>query len=269
MNMKKIVAILMLTACLGMTYAQEEESHIVPMSFDTVGADTTRAIKIIDSYLEKIDFSQANNDSVLCVVSYVVDRSHPHDTMTVYRWYMRPYYNRIEIWQGGKIEGGYYSDGVKLFRKFHTGRREWADLTPDSYFNLVLPFDIRGALYNWRSKGGEVFYAGEVKFQGAPVERVFVTMPQTFDRYYYFEKSTGMLGLVVEEEHIYGDREPAKNAVRVDWRAWHEFTPFHGFYLPKEESYQVGGEQIVILNHSYHYEAPQTKLFTEDFIQHQ
>ena len=99
MNMKKIVAILMLTACLGMAYAQEEESHIVPMSFDTVGADTTRAIKIIDSYLEKIDFSQANNDSVLCVVSYVVDRSHPHDTMTVYRWYMRPYYNRIEIWK--------------------------------------------------------------------------------------------------------------------------------------------------------------------------
>lgn len=268
MTMKKIVAILMLTACLGMAYAQEEESRVVPMSFDTAGADTTRAIKIIDGYLEKIDFGQAPNDSVMCVVSYVMDRSHLRDTITIYRWYMKPYYNRIEIWQDGKIQGGYYSDGLKLFRKFHTGRREWVDLTPDSYYDVTMPYDIRGALYNWRSKGGEVFYAGEVTFQGVPVDRVFVTMPQTFDRYYYFEQSTGMLGLVVEEEHIYGDRKPTKNAVRVDWRAWHEFTPFNGFYLPKEESYQVGGEQIVIMNHSYHYEAPQPKLFTEDFIQH-
>ena len=266
--MNKIAFILMLTACLGMAYAQEKESHAAPISFDTVGADTTRAIKIIDQYLKKVDFSQANTDSMMCVVSYVVDRSHPQDTITVYRWYMVPYYNRIEVWQNGKIEGGFYSDGLKLFRKFHTGRREWVDLTPDSYFNLVLPYDIRGALYNWRSKGAEVYYAGEVTFKGTTVDRVFVTMPQSFDRYYYFQQNTGLLGLVVEDEHIYGDREPSKNAVRVDWRAWHEFTPFNGFYLPKEESYQVDGSQIVILNHSYHYEAPQKKLFTEDYIRH-
>ena len=248
-----------------MAHAQEEESHIVPMSFDTVGADSVRAIKIIDQYIKKIDFSQATNDSVLCVVSYVVDRSHPKDTITIYRWYMSPRYNRTEIWQGGMMQDGYYSDGVKLFRKFHTGRREWANLTPDSYYDVTMPLDIRGALYNWRSKGAEVYYAGEVNYQGTTVDRLFVTMPQTFDRYYYFEQNTGLLGLVVEEEHIYGDREPAHNATRVDWHAWHEFTPVNGFYLPKEESYQVGESQIVIMTHSYHFEAPQKDLFTKDF----
>ena len=238
---------------------------IVPMSFDTVGADTAKAIEIVDRYINRIDFSRLHNDSVLCVVTYVTDRSHPHDTMTIYRWYMAPRYNRTEIWQDGQLQDGYHSDGVKLFRKFHTGRREWANLTPESYFETTIPLDIRGALYDWRSKGAEIFYAGEAKYQGATVDRVFVTAPTTFDRYYYFERGSGLLGFVVEEGHIYGDREPAYNAVRIDWRAWHEFVPVGGVYLPREESYQVDGQQIVIMRHSYHYEAHNEKLFTEDF----
>ena len=264
--MKKILIPILLTVCIGMVHAQERRP-IVPISFDTIGADTARAIAIVDNYLSKIDFGQSHNDSVLAVVTHVVDRSHPYDTITIYRWYMSPRYNRTEIWQGGQLQDAYHSDGVKLFRKFHTGRREWANLTPDSYFNVSQPLDIRGALYGWRAKGAELYYAGEVLFQGKKVDRVFATMPEVFDRYYYFERETGMLGLVVEEEHIYGDREPAINSVRVDWRAWHEFVPINGYFLPKEESYQVGESQIVILKHSYHFEAPDIKLFTEDFYQ--
>ena len=265
--MKKIASLMLLMACLGMSQAQKKESRVVPISFDTVGADTATAIAIIDRYLKKIDFSQTRTDSILCVVTYVTDRDHPLDTITIYRWYMQPQYNRTEIWQDGKIMDGYYSDGVKLFRKFHGGRREWANLTPESYYENTLPLDIRGALYNWRTKGAEVYYAGEVNFQGHMVDRVFVTSPSTFDRYYYFEKESGMLGLLVEEEHIYGDQEPARNAMRVDWRAWHEFVPVKEYYLPREESYQYNEQQIVILRHSYHYEAPNQKLFTEDFHQ--
>jgi hypothetical protein len=250
---------------MGMARAQSNDENIVPMSFDTVGADTARAAAIIDRYIKMLDFSQLHDDSVLCVKTYVIDRSHPFDTITIKRWYMRPRYNRTEIWQGGRMEDGYHSDGVKLFRKFHTGRREWANLTPDSYYEVSLPLDIRGALYDWRTKGGEAFYAGEMVYKGVKVDRVFVTMPELFDRYYFFEHETGLLGFLVEEPHIYGDREPARNAVRVDWKAWHEFVPVKGLLLPKEESYQVGGDQIVILYHSYHFEAPQKTMFTEDF----
>ena len=264
--MKKILLATLLTICVGIVRAQEEPA-IVPISFDTVGADTARAIAIVDNYLRKIDFEKSHNDSVLAVVTHVIDRSHPYDTITIYRWYMSPRYNRTEIWQDGKLQDAYHSDGVKLFRKFHTVRREWANLTPDSYFQVSQPLDIRGALYGWRAKGAEIYYAGEVLFQGKKVDRVFATMPEVFDRYYYFERETGMLGLLVEEGHIYGDREPAKNAVRVDWHAWHEFVPVGEHFLPGEESYQVGESQIVILKHSYHYEAPNVKLFTEDFNQ--
>ena len=256
--------LLLLATCACRVFAQTPENSGVPMSFDTVGADTARAIAIVDKYLKKIDFDRFRTDSVLCVVSKIVDRSSPKDTMIIYRWYMQPRYNRIEIWQNGRIEDAYHSDGLKLFRKFHRGRREWANLTPDSYYNTTLPLDIRGALHNWRSKGAEIFYAGELQFKGQTVDRVFVTQPEIFDRYYYFERSTGMLGLVMEDEHIYGDRMRGLNAVKVDWRAWEEFVPVHEFYLPSKESYQMG-EQMVILYHEYHYEAPQMKLFTEDF----
>ena len=262
--MKKTTLLLLLAACACMTFAQTPEKSDVPISFDTVGADTSRAIAIVDNYLKKVDFSQSRTDSVLCVVSYVVDRSHPHDTMTIYRWYMQPRYNRIEIWQNGRMENAFHSDGVKLFRKFHTGRREWADLTPDSYYNTTIPLDIRGALYDWRSKGAEMYYAGEAQFKGQTVDRVFVTQPEIFDRYYFFERSTGMLGMVLEDEHIFGDRMRGRNAVKVDWRAWEEFVPFHEFYLPRQESYQMES-QVVVIQHNYHYEAPQLKLFTEDF----
>lgn len=262
--MKKITLILLFTACLCGTHAQVEPDPPAPISFDTVGADTARGIAVVERYLSMIDFSQYRTDSVLCVVTHVIDRSNPHDTMTVYRWYMAPRYNRIEIWQNGRIEDGYHSDGVKLFRKFHTMRREWANLTPDSYHNISQSFDIRGALYDWRTKGAEIYYAGEVTYEGQTLDRVFVTSPKIFDRYYYFERGSGMLGLVVEDEHIYGDAQKALNSVRADWRAWHGFVPIKGFYLPSEESYQTG-QQVVILHHSYHYEAPQTKLFTEDF----
>ena len=265
--MKKIMIALVATMWLGTVWAQQEEEPTAPMTFDTVGADTTRAIAVIDRYIGMVDFSQRKTDSVFCVVSYAIDRSHPNDTITIYRWYMSPFYNRIEIWQGGKMQDGFHSDGVKLFRKFHTGRREWATLTPESYYRITLPLDIRGALYNWRKKGGEVFYAGEVTYQGKKLDRVFVTMPNTFDRYYYFERETGVLGLLVEDEHIFGDGKKAHNAVRVDWKAWHEFVPFGGFFMPKEESYQVDNNQVVILHHAYHYEAPNLKLFTEDYTQ--
>ena len=263
--MKKIAFTLVLAMCMSTAFAQKPQTKMDPISFDTVGADTTRAIAVIDRYIKMVDFTKSTYDSLLCVVTYAIDRSHPNDTITIYRWYKAPNYTRVEIWQGGQLQDGYYSDGVKLFRKFHVGRREWTNITSDSYFQIIMPLDIRGALYNWRKKGAEVFYAGEVNYEGKVLDRLFVTMPNTFDRYYYFERETGLQGFLVEENHIYGDLEASEKSVRVDWHAWHEFVPIKGFLLPREESYQVGNSQIVFQTHQYHYEALQPKLFTEDF----
>lgn len=264
--MKKILSILALVTLIlgGRVQAQEPAEGSTAV---LVPVDTTRAIKIIDNYLGMLDFSKKRGDSIMYVVTKVVEYAHQDDTMYIYRWYQNPRKIRIEIWSGGQIVDGYLGDAVGTFRKFNTKYREWADVTSDSFFDVTMPFDIRGALYDWRSKGAEVSYAGEFNFQGHPVDRIFVASPRAFDRYYYFEKETGLLCFVTEEEHMFGDGEPVKNAQRVDWRAWNEFTPFRGFLMPTIESYQAE-DMLVVMYHSYQYLAPNADVFSENYIKH-
>lgn len=264
--MKKILSILALLAVVAVGRAQAQEPA-ESTSATAAPADTARAIKIIDSYLSRLDFGKKPGDSILYVVSKVVEYSHQDDTMYIYRWYQNPRNIRIEIWSGGQIVDGYLSDATSIFRKFNTKYREWADVTPNSFFDITLPFDIRGALYDWRNKGSEVSYVGEYNFEGHPVDRIFVATPRNFDRYYYFEKESGLLCFVTEEEHMYGDAKATKNAQRVDWRAWNEFTPFRGFLMPTVESYQAEGI-LVMMSHTYKYLAPNSDVFTENYIKH-
>ncbi len=228
-------------------------------------SDTAKAASIIDNYISFIDFEPILKDSILSVVSYVIDREHPQDTMTIYHWYGKGRQLRIEMWQKGEIQEGFYSNGKKLFRMFRPAVRSWVDLTQDNFYNYTLSHDIRGALYNWRSKGAEVRYAGQYKFDGHSVDRVFVSSPGIFDRYYFFEKETGLLFILTEQDHIFGDAKKTKDAQRVDWRAWHEFTPFCGILLPSIESYQCGQNQIVFIYRHYCFEPYRPDLFTEDY----
>lgn len=261
--MKKIFSILALVAVAAMGRAEAQE----PAAAVLAPVDTARAINIIDNYISRLDFGKKPGDSIMFVVTKVVEYSHQDDTMYIYRWYQNPRKIRIEIWSGGQIIDGFVSDAISIFRKFNTNYREWADVTPDSFFDITMPLDIRGALYDWRSKGSEVSYAGEFNFQGHPVDRIFVASPRAFDRYYYFEKETGLLCFITEEEHMFGDGEPTKNAHRVDWRAWNEFTPFRGFLMPSIESYQAEGS-LVTMYHSYQYLAPNADIFSENFVNH-
>ncbi len=56
-----------------------------------------------------------------------------------------------------------------------------------------------------------------------------------------------------------------KNARKVDWRAWHEFTPFNGFLLPSIESYQVNQNQIVFIYRHYRTVPYDPTLFNQDY----
>lgn len=255
--MKRIVlaALLLLTA----TYGAKAQAT-APASEEAIA----QGIKIVERYLEMVDFQREKTDSMLYVESKVVDRSHPKDTMTIYRWYMAPRYMRVEIWQNGRINDGYYTDGTTIFRKFRESTRDWADTPQDNFVKRTTPLDIRGALYDWRSKGSEISYAGEYTIEGQKVDRIFVQSPGVFDRYYFFEKKTGLLFMTTEMESTLEQNEIAKNAVRVDWRAWNEFTPVHYFMMPSVESYQYDG-QIVIIHNKYRYLPKQTKLFSEDY----
>lgn len=250
--MKKILPILLLLLALG---AQAQE----------VKGDSIRAAAIIDNYLSLIDYTRYKTDSVLCVVSYAIDQSHPNDTMTIYHWYKQPDCARFEVWQDGKIVNGGYFDGGDHHQSFSPSTRQWRTLTPESARTMIEMQDIRGGLYNWRGKNAEVHYDGEYTYEGNKVDRIYVTCPGYFDRYYCFERSTGLLIWFTEEERLYGDQEIQTNMPRMDIRGWHEFIPFRGCLLPSIESYQAGHQKVIIYHH-YSYQALPASVFTEDYF---
>ncbi|MBR3725803.1 MAG: hypothetical protein IKN11_10505 [Bacteroidales bacterium] len=257
--MKRIVSAILFVAFFSTTQAQ---NTVDTSANNIIEGDTAMAAQIIDNYLSFLDFEPLLKDSMLHVVSWVLERNHTDDTMTIHRWYGPNDKTRIEMWQKGKMKDAFYSDG-KVFRKFSSSRREWLDLSRHSYYDHVMSLDIRGALHKWRSKGAEAYYKGEYTYNNHPVYRVFVTSPDIFDRNYFFEKETGLLFIVKEENHIFGDIEPAENAILTDWRAWHEFIPFRGCLLPSIESYQVDDE-IIIIYHNYSLEAYKEDAFSQN-----
>ena len=258
--MKNSLLTLLAIVIIGSSWAQDTTRIATKKYYE---GDTAMAAKIIDNYLSFVDFEPMLNNRMLKVVSYVVDADHPKDTLTIYRWYGPERRLRVELWQKGRMQDAIYSNGKSPFKRFNETMREWLKIGASSYYDVIQGLDIRGALYNWRSKGAEAYYMGEYEYEGHPVYRVYVSTPNIFDRNYFFEKETGLLFVLTEEDRLFGDAEAAANAQRVDWRAWHEFFPLNGYLLPSVESYQVKG-QVVVLRHSYTIEPVKESLFTED-----
>ena len=227
-------------------------------------ADTARAMQIVDRYLHYVDYDRLPHDSMLVAVTHIVEHSHPNDTMTIYRWHAWPNLDRIEMWQKGKMDMGAYSDGKKNFREFSGKYRAWRHMARHTYYDFVRPYDLRGPLYKWRSNATEMYYVGEYEYNGQKVDRVFVSMSEMLDRYYYFERATGLLFLVTELPHRLEGGFPDYDNM-VDWRSWQEFTPVGDCLLPSAESYQIKG-QLVILHHTYRLEPLSMRPFTEEFM---
>lgn len=255
--MKKLLLFALLVALAGAMRAQVDTTNVLM-------DDTVRGVQIVNRYLSMIDFQRERTDSILYIKSSVVDRSHPNDTMWIHRWYKSPRCIRFVVEQNGSMNDGYYSDGKDHFKKFREVRRVWAQMTPETFWNHSHTLDIRGPLHEWRSRGAEIHYAGEYQYNGHTVDRVYVTCPIIFDRFYFFERNTGLLFMVTEHNHTFADGELSGEAHPLDWRAWGEFVPVHQFMLPKTESYQYY-DQVVMITHTYRYLPPSMQPFTEDY----
>lgn len=255
--MKRNFSLSLLIAIVGSLHAQIDTSNV------DMG-DTVRGVQIVERYLRMIDFQQERTDSILYVETSVVDREHPHDTMWIYRWYKSPRCIRTVMEQDGVMQDGYFSDGKEFFHKFRSKARVWSKMTRESFWDNSHSLDIRGPLHEWRSQGAEIHYAGEYQYNGNTVDRVYVTCPFLYDRFYFFERKTGLLFLVTEHLRTYADNELHDSADPVDWRAWGEFVPVHNFLLPKTESYQFH-DQVVIITNKYRYLPPSMKPFTEEY----
>ena len=68
--------------------------------------------------------------------------------MTIYHWYAKDRQLRIEMWQNGELQEGFYSDGKEFFRMFRPNTRDWAIVSQDNFYDYTIPHDIRGALYD-------------------------------------------------------------------------------------------------------------------------
>ena len=257
MNTRALTAALLL--CLAALPAAAQGKRPIPTA-----EDTARAIKIVDRYVDYINYDRIRNDSILFMVTYIVDQDHPKDTMTLYRWHYWPNLDRLEMWQKGRMEVGLYTDGKKLYKEFSSKYRAWRNVTHNTYLDAIEPYDIRGPLYKWRSRAAEMYYAGEYTFEGQLADRIHVSSAGNLDRYYYFERKTGFLFLVTEIKHAMGANVPDLDKM-VDWRGWHEFVPVGDCMMPAKESYQVQGH-LVVLTHTYRFIPYDPKCFTDEFI---
>lgn len=221
------------------------------------------ASKIVDHYVSLVNHKSIRSDSILFIETAIVNDSHTEDTLIMRRWFLPPNNNRVEFWQNGKRQTCYHSNGEKIYRKYDTIANAWTSEAADSYYMECSNYDYHGPLYDWRNNGNELFFRGESDFEGTPIYVVHVEGPSHYDRNYFFEKSTGLLFFVQEFPTIEGKPMTAHGS-QVDWRAFHEFTPFGNSILPTQESYQHQGI-ITVMKHTYKYLAPDKTIFEKDY----
>lgn len=236
--MIKRIGILLLLACLGCGVKAQNHEYTVDS-----------AELVVKQFLKMQDFNKLSKDSILYMETYIYYKSNPKDTAVLKRWYMKPNRFRAELWLRDSLIEGCYTDGKEIHRQLNpTMKMGWVDVTPEFYYKDENQYDIRGALHNWKADGATLKYTGIWDFNGHPVYRVLVETPNRYNRYYLFEKESGMLFLIQEtdERSEYSSHEVYSHP---DWHAYHEYQPVGPLLLPSVESYQVGNDMVYYFSH--------------------
>lgn len=248
-KLKTLIACLIL--CLSTAVAQERGSN----------ADSAEAI--VGRFLEMGDFNKLKRDSILYMETYIYYRSKPTDTAILKRWFMPPLNFRAELWHGDTLLEGCYTDGKKVYREFNPGMKVgWTNVTPEHYYEIAYQYDIRGDLHTWKADAAELTYKGEWSFNGNKVYRVLKETPNKYNRYYLFEKESGILFLIEETD----ERSEYNNHIaygHADWHAYHEYQPVGTVLIPSVESYQTGNDVVYHLTH-FKYISKSIPIFHKD-----
>lgn len=235
---------------------------LATMAASAQKTDTARLV--VNRYLSLMNLDAAlRADSVLFIKTAIVQRDNPKDTVWMHRWFVKPNLARVEIWRGGKLSFGIYSNGKGKYRHYETQKKLWLDAQEDSYLDVASAYDFRTPLYFHRTNGMEMQYQGEWNYNSNEVQRILVTDPARYDRYYLFEKKSGLLFLI-QELDSHSEDMATGNSPKVDWRAYHEYQPIGTFsLLPSVESYQSEGG-ITFQHHTYRYLPLDLNLFNND-----
>lgn len=199
---------------------------------------------VVNRFLKMQDFNKLDKDSILYMETYIYYRSKPTDTALLKRWYMFPNRFRAELWLRDSLIEGCYTDGRRIHREIKPSMKMgWVDVTPELYYADAEQYDIRGTLHNWKADAAILKYTGIWDFNGHPVYRILVETPEKYNKYYLFEKESGMLFLM-QETNERSEYSSHQVYAHPDWHAYHEYQPWGALLLPSVESYQVGDDMV-------------------------
>lgn len=207
-------------------------------------AKVDSAEMVVNRFLKMQDFNKLGKDSILYMETYIYYRSNPTDTAILKRWYYPPNCFRAELWHADSLVEGNYTNGKNIHRQLTPSMKMgWVEVTPELYYENERQYDIRGVLHHWKADASELKYDGIWDFNGNKVYKIRMETPNRYNKYYLFEKESGMLFLIQEtdEKSEYNNHQAY---ARPDWHAYHEYQPWGAVLLPSVESYQVGNDIV-------------------------
>lgn len=247
--MKKILFILALAA-------------VLPLRSQTSQPAVDSAEMVVSYYLDLLNYDHIPKDTMLYIRTVFFPRSNPADSSVMKRWFWAPYCFRTEIWTNDTLVTGYYTNSYDTYRRYNAKNKTWYKIDVATFFMEHEAYDFRGRLYHRKKNYTRLQYDGVWNFNGHEAYRIFASRPGGFDRYYMFEKESGLLFLIDELDNYvpYGREDRTEH---VDWRGIHEYQPVGNVVFPSQESYQINNE-IVVMYHTINYVPLNKFLFIQD-----
>lgn len=226
-------------------------------------AETDSAIAIVTKYMNLLNYDALKSDSILYIETNIYKRSNSHDTAILKRWFMQPNLFRAELWHGDTLLQGCYSDGRNIHKEHNLSFLPgWTEVAPSRYYTIAPGYDFRGALHYWKDDGTELRYDGIWDYNGHNVYKIYAESPERYNRYYYFEKESGLLFLIEEtQKHSAYSNHQAYD--HPDLHGYHEYQPLGNVVLPSIESYQMGGD-VLLYYSSFRYIPIDKTIFQQD-----
>lgn len=223
---------------------------------------TDSAVMVVERYLDILNYKALSNDSTLHITCAITKRSTPADTLYMHHWHAAPEYYMTEIVYKGRRLLAYYRDGYGTFQRYNKETRQWDKLSEMDYEREASAYDFHSPLYEWESGGITLRYDGEWDYNGHRVYRVYAQAKTRHDRYYIFEKQSGLLFFIDELDTRNGTAVEGNNIDQIDWRAYEEYQPIGNCIMPSIEVYQQNGD-ITRIQRKFEYIGKDLKRFTD------
>lgn len=218
---------------------------------------------VISRYMQILNYEALRADSIFYMETIIYKRSKPDDTAILKRWFRAPNLFRAELWHGDTLLQGCYTNGKNRYRMYDHGFADiWSNADIGQYYFFASGFDFRGALYQRKSDGSEFRYDGVWEYKGHEVYKIYAEAPERYNRYYLFEKESGLLFLIEETNH-HSAFSNNKAFDHPDLHGFHEYQPFRGMIIPSIESYQMEGDMLFYYS-SFDYQSNNNDIFEKD-----